>query len=238
MSTVRNAAGPFCRRLYLHENHIEDTCRAALAAVGLMPSSPGPIRIERFIFLHFGIEEEYESMPEHIMGCAKFTRQGLRRIMISRELAEQEDVVSKFRVRSTLAHEAGHGLFHTDLFVEKLNVESAGQLFGEEAGIVDSVTKDGFLCRAEGGMHGVVAKFEWWEYQANLAMAALLLPKHLVIEAARAELPDVLTGPGSFEDRLAEAENRLSSLFAVSRKMISIRLGPWWTEQSHQPPLF
>jgi len=237
MSKVKNAAGPFCRRLYLHENCIEDACRTALSAVDLMPSSPGPIRIERFIFLHFGIEEEFESLPEHIMGCAKFTRQGLKRIIINRQLAEQDDMVSKFRVRSTLAHEAGHGLFHTDLFVEKLNVESAGQLFGEEAGIFDSVTKDGFLCRAEGGMQSV-PKFEWWEYQANLAMAALLLPKNLLVEAARAELPRVLSGPGSFEDRVAEAERQLSTLFTVSRRMVSIRLGPWWTEQSRQPSLF
>jgi hypothetical protein len=237
MSNVKNAAGPFCRRLYLHENRIEDACRTALSAVDLMPSSPGPIRIERFIFLHFGIEEEFEPLPEHIMGCAKFTRQGLKRIIINRELAEQDDMVSKFRVRSTLAHEAGHGLFHSDLFVEKLNVESAGQLFGEEAGIFDSVTKDGFLCRAEGGMQSV-PKFEWWEYQANLAMAALLLPKQLLIEAARAELPRVLSGPGAFEDRVADAERQLSTLFTVSRRMVSIRLGQWWIEQSHQPSLF
>jgi len=237
MSPVRNAAGPFCRRLYLHENRIEDVCRTALSAVDLMPSSPGPIRIDRFIFLRFGIEEEFKSLPEHIMGCAKFTRQGLKRIIINRQLAEEESMVSRVRVRSTLAHEAGHGLFHTDLFVEKLNVESAGQLFGEETGIFESVDKDGFLCRAEAGMQSV-PKFEWWEYQANLAMAALLLPKHLLIEAARAELPRVLSGPGSFEDRVAAAERQLSTLFFVSRRMISIRLGQWWTEQAHQPSLF
>jgi hypothetical protein len=237
MNPVRNAAGPFCRRLYLHENRIEDVCRTALSAVDLMPTSPGPIRIDRFIFLRFGIEEEFKSLPEHIMGCAKFTRQGLKRIIINRQLAEEESMVSRVRVRSTLAHEAGHGLFHTDLFVEKLNVESAGQLFGEETGIFESVDKDGFLCRAEGGMQSV-PKFEWWEYQANLAMAALLLPKNLLIEAARAELPRVLSGPGSFEDRVAAAERQLSSLFFVSHRMISIRLGQWWTEQSHQPSLF
>ena len=237
MSPVRNAAGPFCRRLYLHENRIEDVCRTALSAVDLMPSSPGPIRIDRFIFLRFGIEEEFKSLPEHIMGCAKFTRQGLKRIIINRQLAEEEGMVSRFRVRSTLAPEAGPGLFHTDLFVEKLNVESAGQLFGEESGIFESVAKDGFLCRAEAGMQSV-PKFEWWEYQANLAMAALLLPKNLLIEAARAELPRVLSGPGSFEDRVAEAERQLSTLFVVSRRMISIRLGQWWTEQSRQPSLF
>jgi hypothetical protein len=69
-------------------------------------------------------------------------------------------------------------------------------------------------------------------------MAALLLPKHLLIEAARAELPCVLSGPGTFEDRVANAERELSTLFTVSRRMVTIRLGQWWTEQSRQPSLF
>jgi hypothetical protein len=104
-------------------------------------------------------------------------------------------------------------------------------------GVFDSVSAEGFMCRAEAGMEQV-PKFEWWEYQANLAMAAILLPKQLVIEAARAHLPRVLSGPGTFEARVTAAERELAALFKVSRRMVSIRLGKWWSEQSSQPSLF
>ena len=69
-------------------------------------------------------------------------------------------------------------------------------------------------------------------------MAAILLPKQLLIEAARADLPRVLSGSGTFEERVTAAERELSTLFTVSRRMVSIRLGQWWAEQSSQPSLF
>lgn len=237
MSAGNPATGPFCRRLYIHENDIERMCREALASVDLLPECPAPVRIERFIYLLFGFEEEYESLPSHIMGCAKFTRRGLCRITVNRELAEQDDAVSRLRVRSTLAHEAGHGIFHNQLFIEKLERDATLRLLDDGAGVFDSVSGEGFMCRAEAGM-AQVPKFEWWEYQANLAMAALLLPKHLVIEAARTLLPQVLSGHGSVETRVTHAERELSSLFNVSRRMVSIRLAKWWAEQSRQPSLF
>jgi hypothetical protein len=69
-------------------------------------------------------------------------------------------------------------------------------------------------------------------------MAAILLPKHLAIEAARSHLPRVLSGPGTFETRVTAAEREIATLFKVSRRMVSIRLGKWWLEQSRQPDLF
>jgi hypothetical protein len=237
MSAGKSTTGPFCRRLYIPENDIERICREALASVDLLPETPCPIRIERLIYLLFGFEEEYETLPDQIMGCAKFTRRGLCRITVNRELAENDDPVSRLRVRSTLAHEAGHGIFHTNLFVEKLEHEAISRLLNDRDGVFDSVSGEGFMCRAEASMEQV-PRFEWWEFQANLAMAAILLPKHLVIEAARARLPHVLSGSGTFETRVTAAERELASLFNVSRRMVSIRLGKWWLEQSRQPTLF
>jgi hypothetical protein len=64
MSAGTNAAGPFYRRLFIPEANLERICSEALASVDLLPEEPGPVRIERFIYLHFSIEEEYETMPE------------------------------------------------------------------------------------------------------------------------------------------------------------------------------
>lgn len=237
MKSSASAPGPFCRRLYIPEADIERITREALASVHLLPDKPSPIRIERLIYLLFGFEEEYESLPQHIMGCAKFTRKGIGRIIINRELAEHEDPVSRVRIRSTLAHEVGHGIFHNQLFIEKLERDASMSFLDQGNGIFDSVSSEGFMCRAEAGM-SEVPKFEWWEYQANLAMAAILLPKHLVIEAAREHLPHVLSANGNFEVKVSAAEREIAALFHVSRRMVSIRLDKWWSEQFNQPSLF
>lgn len=101
MSSSSREAGPFRRRLFIPEDHLERICQEALASVDLLPSSPGPVRIDRFIFLHFGLEEEYEVLPDEVMGCAKFTRNGLARIIVNRKLAEECDQVSRVRVQTS-----------------------------------------------------------------------------------------------------------------------------------------
>jgi len=236
MSSAASGAGPFPRRIFIPDQHIERLSRETLESVGLLPESPQPIRIDRFIYLQFGFEEEYTELPAHIMGCAKFTKRGLCRIMVNRDLAEVPDAVSHRRVRSTLAHEAGHGLLHNDLFIEKLTQEDCGQLFGGEAEACDSVTKEGFACRAEVGIHEV-RPFEWWEYQANLAMSCLLLPWHLVTAAAKERFDAVLDGPGDMDSRIVRAEKEIAEVFDVNRQMVAIRLGKWWKKEVQQPSL-
>ena len=46
--------------------------------------------------------------------------------------------MSRVRVRSTLSHEAGHGLFHTPLFVEKLECEALERRFDDGDGVFDT----------------------------------------------------------------------------------------------------
>jgi hypothetical protein len=235
--TMRSQTGPFHRKLFIPEQRLESTCLDALRAMNLLPDVPSPIRIERFVFFRFGIEEEYEELPAGIMGCAKFTREGLRRIILNRHLAEDQSVVSLRRLRSTLAHEAGHGLFHTELFIEKLTLDEEHGTFGRGGSTSDSVSPDGFACRAEAGLD-MPRPYEWWEYQANRAMAALLLPWTLVIEAAKERLLGVLAASGPVEDRVRQPEQELAELFDVNRRMVSIRLDGWWRDQLQQPDLF
>jgi len=235
-SFPQSGAGPFPRRIFISDKQIERICRETLESCGLLPDVPGPIRIDRLIYLKFKFDEEYADLSPHIMGCAKFTKDGIVSILVNRELGEKSDVVSNRRVRSTLAHEVGHGLLHSDLFIEKLTQEECGQLFGSEAETCDSVTKEGFACRAEDGIHEVRA-FEWWEYQANLAMASLLLPWNLVRVTAGQHLNYVLGGSGDMDSRIAQAEQEIGEVFDVNRRMVSIRLGKWWKQEVTQPSL-
>lgn len=56
MSSAASGVGPFPRRIFISDQHIERLCRETLESAGLLPESPGPIRIDRFIFLQFGFE--------------------------------------------------------------------------------------------------------------------------------------------------------------------------------------
>ncbi len=162
-------------------DEIDRICLAALKQRGLLPETPGPIRIERFIEKHFDCLLTFEELDPDIMGCCVFTPLGtVERIAISKALGEDERPAAQRRVRSTYAHEAGHGLLHGCLFVE----ETTEDLFGPQLG--ESEEKR-FLCR-----DGDIGKLsdrcydgKWWEFQANRAIGGLLLPKLLVANAAR-----------------------------------------------------
>ena len=82
------------------------------------------------------------------------------------------------------------------------------------------------LCRNETiGKHGY--KGEWWEFQANQCMAALLLPKQLVVRCVSVALATF--GKKSFEEAIREDRAdaillELSNQFDVSLEAAFYRL--------------
>jgi hypothetical protein len=93
---------------------------------------------------------------------------------VSKALDEEGSKPAERRLRTTLAHEGGHGLLHAHLFV--LGAKPAS-LFGDA--IASDASK--ILCREDGIPAGATNESKyggrWWEFQANQAMSALLLPK-------------------------------------------------------------
>src|SRR6266498_1774876 len=116
MKTFRAKTGPFTERPYYSESDIENICEDALRAVNLFPQTPSPVRIERFIEKRFDVVPSYENLGPGILGLTKFGSSGVKAIMVTRSLDEDGSLSSKRRIRTTLAHESGHGLFHTHLF--------------------------------------------------------------------------------------------------------------------------
>ena len=174
---VTRSFGPFQERPFFEGKDIERIATEELRSVDLLPSSPGPIRVERFIEKRFGVTPVYDALPQGVLGYTRFGSTGVEEIVVSRTLAEASGIVDQRRVNTTLAHEAGHGLLHAHLFV----VEAFDHaLFGD-----DDVSPGKVLCRdvrdqdapARRGYDG-----RWWEVQANMMMGALLLPKALVFE--------------------------------------------------------
>ena len=181
MKVIHSGSGTFRRRLFFEKHEIDDIAVKELKRVDLLPDQPSPIRIDRFIEKRFGIWPSFQELPHGILGYSRFTEEGCKEIVVSKTLSESVGFVAERRVSSTLAHEAGHALLHSDLFVDPLSTTKMKMITNE----VPSNQQD-ILCRSDvvgdikrssshSGYQG-----DWWEYQANLMIGALLLPRPLL----------------------------------------------------------
>ena len=161
------------RRPYFPGNQIQDICLRALKNAKLLPHRPGPVRIDRLIEKAFDVVPDYGDLPDGVLGLSQFVDGRVDRIVVSGALDRTGTRVSDRRVRATLAHEAGHVLLHSELF----NADSeSSPLFGDWG----EPRAPKVLCRDIGPARQVAHQTEWYEYQANQAIAGLLLPRPLV----------------------------------------------------------
>jgi len=221
MKHVRARKGPFIARPYYTDQEIENICQDELQAHNLMPERPSAIRIDRFIEKKFDVVHSYEVLGDGVLGLTQFGRTGVSAIIVSRSLEEDGTQAAEGRVRSTLAHEAGHGLLHAHLFV----LQDQQPLFG------DSSDPSGpkILCRNEiekGIEHSYSG--EWWEYHANKAIGALLMPAKLVEIALRDQNFLIVSGGLSIKafdhSKMTDASKYLASVFNVNPAVSRLRL--------------
>ncbi len=222
MKTFRSRGGEFSERPYYKDEEIESICLGELQSLDLLPGSPAPIRIDRFIEKRFNVSPEYEDLAEGILGLTVFGKKGIEAVIVARVLDAEGTRVSERRIRSTLAHEAGHGLLHAHLFVLQ---QRTRPMFGD---FTDS-SKPKILCRdvaisdgkPKSGYDG-----RWWEFQANCVMGSLLLPRPLVEQALKPYL--VVRGSlgGKVLDclRRTQAARCLSDVFDTNPIVAKFRL--------------
>lgn len=226
MKTIRAKTGPFLERPHFDPAEIDRICVDELRKTGLYPCKAEGIRIDRFIEKRFGRAHEYEDLPPGVLGYTEFTKNGVEKIVISSELAEDESDVARRRERATMAHEAGHGLLHAYLFaVETL----ATTLFGEE-----DCSSNQILCREVVGDQTVHRpKPSWSEYQANRAIGGLLLPRKHVMTALEPYLVSSGALGGALLDpaRRGDAERVLATVFDVNPIVARIRLDDLFSSQ-------
>lgn len=225
MRNFRSNKGPFAERPYFTAQDVDAICTDELQKVGLYPDSPSPVRIERFIEKRFRVQPVYDDLPSGVLGYTEFGPSGVVGIRISRALAEEGGKVAERRISTTFAHEAGHGLLHAHVFA--LERHELTDLFGDG---VDRRTPK-VLCRdGDVGRRQTATprKYDgrWWEYQANMAIGALLLPRALVSSA----LEPYLEERGSMgkialvSSRKSEAVRALVDVFDVNPAVAEIRL--------------
>jgi len=171
MRKVPTPSGRFAFQLYFDDlGEIDEICLQALKKQSLLPPTPAPVRIERFVEKQFKTTLRYEDLGPDNLGCTIFNSSGaVDAILVSRSLEEQNTTAARRRVRSTVAHEAGHGLLHGPLFVEG-NFPVRGE------------NQRRILCRSEDILVETKSSYRgrWWEFQANQAIGSLLLPRPLM----------------------------------------------------------
>ena len=219
MKTYKAKRGPFNERPYYELKDVETICLDELRAVGLYPKTPSPIRIERFLEKRFEVTPHYDDLPDGVLGFTVFGADGVEEIVIARSLDEDGSQQAERRIRTTMGHEGGHGLLHAHLFV--LN---RAPLFGlsNESGKPKVLCRDEFKAASPNG--SIRYDGRWWEYQANMAMSALLLPRPLVEIVVESFM--IKTG---FLRRLdekyrEEAVQKLAGVFEVNPVVARIRV--------------
>ena len=71
---------------YFTPNQIDNICCDELRGVGLLPNSPEPIRIDRFIEKRFNVYPQYEDLPNGVLGFTRFGKNGVTAVVISAAL--------------------------------------------------------------------------------------------------------------------------------------------------------
>lgn len=179
------------------------------------------VDIDHVLLEGLGIEPDFVDLPPGVMGRTRFHPNGRAEVEISRTLADlaESDVTARRRLRSTLAHECGHIACHSTLFIRDT---ATLQLFpGGDQG-----SKPPIMCR-ESSVTPKRYNGEWWEYQANQCMAALLLPKTMF--KASIEKALAACGCNTFEEAVREGKAEgvlrwLSKGFDVSLEATFYRL--------------
>lgn len=227
MKTMRPRNGPFAERPFFTAQEVERICEDELRKCELYPDSPKPVRIERFIEKRFRVQPVYEELPTGVLAYTEFGPSGVVAVYVSRALADERSKVAERRLNTTFAHEAGHGLLHTHLFV--LEPMRPAHLFGD--GMDRSTPR--ILCRdGDVGHRGSKADRvtgydgRWWEVQANMAIGALLLPRALVVRA----LDPFLESTGNLGtktlngSKMSQAVDSLADVFDVNPVVAKIRV--------------
>jgi hypothetical protein len=166
------------------------------------------VDIDAFVEQHLGIVPVFVNLPAGVQGATDFTSDGLVRMKIAADLAERanEESTAERLLRTTIAHEAAHVILHRALFLRQTET------------LFDDVSTRQNLCR-DIRFVGRGYTGEWWEWQANQGMSALLLPRSRLIgevQRYRARF--------RHENSAQGLEQELAHAFVISRTAIRYRL--------------
>lgn len=214
MNWYRSADGE--TRLWYEPNEIETICEDELRLAKLYPTPDQPVTdLEAFVERHQKVRlDQYAKLESDVLGLTQFTPGKTPSISLNEDLTgaaweyEDANLGQVGRWRATLAHEACHVLLHRYLYEPDLAQLS---LFTGSPPPVATAGLHRCLKRE------VARPRDWKEVQANIGMAALLMPKRIFTKIARATRADTGNNDTALVSTLAER-------FQVSRQATQIRL--------------
>lgn len=160
MKVYKTRKGPLKEAIFLSQDEMDALCENALLSTGLLPKNPEPIRIDRFIEKKFKIDVTYLDLPQGVLGYTKFSPNGVEEITIDKSFDNIGTVVAERRMRTTLAHEAGHGLIHASLFAVQNDTKT---IFGDK---YDGTPR--IMCRdINDSSSSTPKKGEWYQVSAT-----------------------------------------------------------------------
>lgn len=215
-------------RIWLQPDDIEFMMEDGLRRAGLLPTLDDPVvDIEAFIERHLKVHlDQYAELDPAVLGLTEFESGANPRVSINRDLTgavddDDTDIGKVGRWRATLAHEASHVLMHRMLF--DLDDGQAG-LFGEQ--LRRKEPQRLLRCMKKNVLYrGGVS--DWREVQANMGMAALLMPRSFFRELVRVTSDRLGVAAGEIRSgslALRQLAVELAPLVKVSRQAATIRL--------------
>lgn len=199
-----------------------------------MPKSPSKVDIEKFCDRKWGFAEDYRDLGPEILGRATFNIKGLVSIEVNARLEEDRSRSGICRLRSTIAHEIGHAILQEQMFIDKIIFEHCQMRLFEEVEREQTPQTQAMIVTRSDTIDSAHQPFEWWEYQANLFMAEILMPKPLFLQvvSARIDSEKLLTKPQTnrINPDLIKAHDDVIEAFAVSRQMAQIAVSQYVKE--------
>lgn len=222
MKIRKDRASPWGKRVFFETSEFEVMMAEVFHRASPLAFKEGEgVDVDRVLFQAFGLEADYVTLPDGVLGRTLFRQDGRAQIEVSRRLAEEAetDRLARRRLRTTLGHEGGHVTCHSQLFLTDTETMS---LFGNAPAEAD---KPAILCRETSV--GTGYQGEWWEFQANQCMACLLLPKCLLVPRVTESLKtfDVPTFAEALKKGVEEDIVRaLANVFDISWQVVILRL--------------
>ena len=213
-------------RYHLSRHDIETIATSELRKLKCLPDSPGEVPLEEFLMArHNGLTAKNVAFGPDIMGLADLLDPARPAIFISTHVMDGPE----HRYRSTLAHEIGHVLLHSHLYLdEEFKVALARYRSGDARDhTITCFHRD--VQETTGGRYNPDDPFAHIEFQANVCMAALLTPRSLVKKYVVNWTSSRPLRGGGYETVFDEARRReavtcLSTTFNVSPTLASFRL--------------
>ena len=222
MKRLRDKTGKFPVRLWFDEGEIDQLLEDELAKAGLMPTATAPaVDVEAFVEQHLGLNVAPlpDNVSESVLGAIEFESGRPIGIFVRRDLLDEasQDRLAERRLRSTLAHEGGgHAVLHPPLFEVSSQIEM----------LSCNAPRRRHLCRGIDPIPGSASGYsgEWWEYQANQAIGALLMPRTLFMQVLDSQISSWGRERLHRPEIRVKVERMLSKAFNVSKEAVHYRI--------------